>query len=57
MPDSEPQGFAIIAMGKLGSRELNYSSDVDLLLLFDPGTCLDAAVTILARLPSESVAG
>src|SRR5690349_12648582 len=23
-------------MGKLGSRELNYSSDVDLLLLFDP---------------------
>jgi glutamate-ammonia-ligase adenylyltransferase len=29
-------GFAVIAMGKLGSRELNYSSDVDLLLLFDP---------------------
>jgi glutamate-ammonia-ligase adenylyltransferase len=25
-------------MGKLGSRELNYSSDVDLLLLFDPAT-------------------
>ena len=25
-------------MGKLGSHELNYSSDVDLLLLFDPGT-------------------
>ena len=31
-------GFAVIAMGKLGSRELNYSSDVDLLLLFDPET-------------------
>ncbi|MGV3723696.1 MAG: hypothetical protein ACO1SX_22590, partial [Actinomycetota bacterium] len=30
--------FAVIAMGKLGSRELNYSSDVDLLLLFDPDT-------------------
>lgn len=29
-------GFAVIALGKLGSRELNYSSDVDLLLLFDP---------------------
>ena len=28
--------FAVIALGKLGSRELNYSSDVDLLLLFDP---------------------
>ncbi len=38
VPDAEPQGFAVIAMGKLGSRELNYSSDVDLLLLFDPAT-------------------
>jgi len=38
MPDSEPKGFAVIAMGKLGSHELNYSSDVDLLLLFDPET-------------------
>jgi glutamate-ammonia-ligase adenylyltransferase len=38
VPDAEPQGFAVIAMGKLGSHELNYSSDVDLLLLFDPDT-------------------
>ncbi len=37
-PDATPQGFAIIALGKLGSRELNYSSDVDLLFLFDPAT-------------------
>ena len=36
VPDAQPAGFAVIAMGKLGSRELNYSSDVDLLLLFDP---------------------
>jgi glutamate-ammonia-ligase adenylyltransferase len=36
VPDVGPQGFAVIAMGKLGSRELNYSSDVDLILLFDP---------------------
>ncbi|MFL6745885.1 MAG: bifunctional [glutamine synthetase] adenylyltransferase/[glutamine synthetase]-adenylyl-L-tyrosine phosphorylase [Sphingomicrobium sp.] len=36
VPEAEPEGFAVIAMGKLGSRELNYSSDVDLLLLFDP---------------------
>jgi glutamate-ammonia-ligase adenylyltransferase len=27
------QGFAVIALGKLGGRELNYSSDVDLLFL------------------------
>src|SRR5437763_3942153 len=38
VPEAEPQGFAVIAMGKLGSHELNYSSDVDLLLLFDPET-------------------
>jgi glutamate-ammonia-ligase adenylyltransferase len=38
VPDAQPQGFAVIAMGKLGSHELNYSSDVDLLLLFDPET-------------------
>jgi glutamate-ammonia-ligase adenylyltransferase len=36
--DSDPRGFTVIAMGKLGSHELNYSSDVDLLLLFDPET-------------------
>lgn len=35
-PDCEVAGFAVIALGKLGSHELNYSSDVDLLLLFDP---------------------
>ncbi|HEY7006538.1 MAG TPA: bifunctional [glutamine synthetase] adenylyltransferase/[glutamine synthetase]-adenylyl-L-tyrosine phosphorylase, partial [Sphingomicrobium sp.] len=38
VPDADPTGFAVIAMGKLGSSELNYSSDVDLLLLFDPAT-------------------
>src|SRR5207247_7299018 len=27
--------FAVIAMGKLGGRELNYSSDVDLLFVYD----------------------
>jgi [glutamine synthetase] adenylyltransferase / [glutamine synthetase]-adenylyl-L-tyrosine phosphorylase len=29
-------GLAVIGMGKLGARELNYSSDVDLILLCDP---------------------
>jgi glutamate-ammonia-ligase adenylyltransferase len=28
-------GFAILAMGKLGARELNFSSDVDLVLIYD----------------------
>jgi glutamate-ammonia-ligase adenylyltransferase len=31
-------GLTVLALGKLGSRELNYSSDVDLILLFDPLT-------------------
>ncbi|MFQ5562972.1 MAG: bifunctional [glutamine synthetase] adenylyltransferase/[glutamine synthetase]-adenylyl-L-tyrosine phosphorylase [Parvularculaceae bacterium] len=29
-------GIAVIAMGKLGARELNYSSDIDLIVVFDP---------------------
>ncbi|HMI40914.1 MAG TPA: glutamine-synthetase adenylyltransferase, partial [Sphingomicrobium sp.] len=36
VPDADPTGIAVIALGKLGSRELNYSSDVDLILLYDP---------------------
>lgn len=28
-------GFVAIGMGKLGARELNYSSDIDLIVLFD----------------------
>jgi len=36
--NAELRGITVIALGKLGSRELNYSSDVDLLLLFDPAT-------------------
>ena len=38
MPDAPPEGLAVLALGKLGSGELNYSSDVDLILLFDPET-------------------
>ncbi|WP_394804798.1 bifunctional [glutamine synthetase] adenylyltransferase/[glutamine synthetase]-adenylyl-L-tyrosine phosphorylase [Sphingomonas agrestis] len=37
-PDAEPIGFAAIALGKQGSRELNYSSDIDPILVFDPAT-------------------
>ncbi len=34
-PDGEPARFVILAMGKLGGRELNYSSDIDLIYLYD----------------------
>lgn len=33
---SDHTGFTVLALGKLGSCELNYSSDIDLILLFDP---------------------
>jgi glutamate-ammonia-ligase adenylyltransferase len=29
-------GLIVLALGKLGARELNYSSDIDLMILFDP---------------------
>jgi glutamate-ammonia-ligase adenylyltransferase len=29
-------GIAVLAMGKLGARELNYSSDIDLIVIHDP---------------------
>lgn len=37
-PGAEPRGFAALALGKQGSRELNYSSDIDPILIFDPAT-------------------
>ena len=33
---AEDSGLIILAMGKLGARALNYSSDIDLILFFDP---------------------
>ncbi len=39
LPDpSRPEedcGFIVLGMGKLGARELNYSSDIDLILIYD----------------------
>ncbi|HLT01535.1 MAG TPA: bifunctional [glutamine synthetase] adenylyltransferase/[glutamine synthetase]-adenylyl-L-tyrosine phosphorylase, partial [Geminicoccaceae bacterium] len=32
----EESGFVVIGMGKLGAFELNYSSDIDLIVLFEP---------------------
>ena len=32
----EGSGLVILGMGKLGARELNYSSDIDIVVLFDP---------------------
>ncbi|PKP87673.1 MAG: bifunctional [glutamate--ammonia ligase]-adenylyl-L-tyrosine phosphorylase/[glutamate--ammonia-ligase] adenylyltransferase [Alphaproteobacteria bacterium HGW-Alphaproteobacteria-17] len=58
VPDEEPRGLAVIALGKLGSHELNYSSDIDPILIFDPETLprrsrddpTEAAVRIARRM-------
>ncbi len=37
--DADPQegsGYVVLAMGKQGAHELNYSSDIDLIVLYDP---------------------
>jgi len=55
--DAANAGFVALALGKLGSHELNFSSDVDLILLYDPAVLpvrareepADAAVRIARR--------
>jgi [glutamine synthetase] adenylyltransferase / [glutamine synthetase]-adenylyl-L-tyrosine phosphorylase len=38
MPGAEAKGFAVIGLGKHGGQELNYSSDIDPIFLYDPET-------------------
>jgi glutamate-ammonia-ligase adenylyltransferase len=40
LPDGSLGGYTVLAMGKMGAFELNYSSDIDLICLFDE-TCFD----------------
>ena len=58
LPDTaDPEqgcGLIVLGMGKLGARELNYSSDIDLVLLYDPDAhpdpdTLGATFTRIAR--------
>jgi glutamate-ammonia-ligase adenylyltransferase len=39
-------GFSVVALGKLGARELNYSSDIDLLFLYEGQGRTDGAASI-----------
>ena len=43
-------GFAVIALGKLGSEELDYASDLDLLFVHDPSVDPERAARIGRRL-------
>ena len=38
VPDEEATGFVALALGKHGAGELNYSSDIDPILLYEPAT-------------------
>jgi len=51
-------GFVALALGKLGARELNYSSDIDLVLLFDPDAPVYSAEAqaMMARFARDLVA-
>jgi glutamate-ammonia-ligase adenylyltransferase len=50
-------GFVALALGKLGAGELNYSSDIDLVLLYDPENPVypEQAQPIMARLARDLV--
>jgi len=52
-PGSEtPPGFAVISYGKLGSFELGYGSDLDMIFLYEG--CEDGATTGSRPLPNEA---
>jgi glutamate-ammonia-ligase adenylyltransferase len=42
----EPAHFAVIALGKLGGEELNYSSDIDLMFLYSSNGSTDGAASL-----------
>ncbi len=42
-PGAPVHGLAVIAMGKLGGREIGYGSDLDVIFVFDPARAPDGA--------------
>ncbi|KXV77331.1 bifunctional [glutamine synthetase] adenylyltransferase/[glutamine synthetase]-adenylyl-L-tyrosine phosphorylase [Acetobacter cerevisiae] len=50
-------GFVVLAMGKLGARELNFSSDIDLMVLYDPSVQSqpDTVRRVFIRMTSDLV--
>ncbi|MDR2710297.1 MAG: bifunctional [glutamate--ammonia ligase]-adenylyl-L-tyrosine phosphorylase/[glutamate--ammonia-ligase] adenylyltransferase [Burkholderiales bacterium] len=48
--DAPPPRFAIIGYGKLGSKEMSYGSDLDLVFLYDAGDDDHEAITRYTRL-------
>ncbi|MBJ6126173.1 bifunctional [glutamine synthetase] adenylyltransferase/[glutamine synthetase]-adenylyl-L-tyrosine phosphorylase [Microvirga splendida] len=58
-PDApgEGSGFTVLALGKHGAGELNYSSDIDLVIFFDPDTQVlrdpSEAATVYTRIAQQ----
>jgi glutamate-ammonia-ligase adenylyltransferase len=58
-PDNpgEGSGFTVLALGKHGAGELNYSSDIDLVIFFDPDTRVlrdpSEAATVYTRVAQQ----
>lgn len=56
---SRSSGLILLGMGKLGAQELNYSSDIDLVIFFDPSSNIvpdpDEASETFARLARRLV--
>jgi glutamate-ammonia-ligase adenylyltransferase len=58
--EGEPQAMVVVALGKLGGGELNFSSDVDLVLAYPEGGATDGArpldnIEFFARVAREFV--
>ena len=58
-PKGDRAGIVILGMGKLGAHELNYSSDIDLMILFDADRLRyvgrDTSQSFMARLARDLV--
>ncbi|MCP4315192.1 MAG: bifunctional [glutamine synthetase] adenylyltransferase/[glutamine synthetase]-adenylyl-L-tyrosine phosphorylase [Hyphomicrobiales bacterium] len=56
---STGSGLTVIGMGKLGSSELNYSSDIDLVVVFDPRADIvkdwDEATEVFSRIVRQLI--
>lgn len=46
LADGSECGYSVLALGKLGGRELNYSSDIDLMFIYDGSGMTDGAASI-----------
>ena len=58
--DGRPTGFVVLALGKLGGLELNYSSDIDLIFLYESEGQTDGSKSVsnsefFARMGGEIV--